>query len=114
MATLSPAQIGALAQRTFGDLGSETVALMTRIALLESSGRTDAYNGTGRDRSTGLWQINIRMPQNGETGAPAPSNTLPIIVRMRDIPSNIGPTSQLGLDQFMNVPNGQITTLAFK
>ncbi len=62
----------------------------------------------------GLWQINIRMPQNGETGAPAPSNTLPIIVRMRDIPSNIGPTSQLGLDQFMNVPNGQITTLAFK
>lgn len=62
----------------------------------------------------GLWQINIRMPQNGEAGAPVPSNTVPIIVRMRDVPSNIGPTTSMGTDQLMNVPNGLITTIAFK
>ncbi|MFM2123906.1 MAG: hypothetical protein RL328_357 [Acidobacteriota bacterium] len=62
----------------------------------------------------GLWQINIRMPKNGEVGAPAPGNTIPIIIRMRDVPSNIGGTSSMGTDQLLQVTNGLITTIAFK
>ena len=62
----------------------------------------------------GLWQINIRMPKNGEVGAPAPGNTVPIIIRMRDVPSNIGGTSSIGTDQLLQVTNGLITTVATK
>ena len=62
----------------------------------------------------GLWQINIRMPKNGEVGAPAPGNTIPIIIRMRDVPSNIGGTSSIGTDQLLQVTNGLITTVATK
>jgi hypothetical protein len=37
----------------------QTAVTMTAIALRESSGQTDAYNGTPPDDSYGLWQINM-------------------------------------------------------
>ncbi len=62
----------------------------------------------------GLWQINVRMPKNGEAGAPVPGPKVSILVRMRDIPSNIGGTGTLGLDQLLQVTNGLVTTIATK
>jgi uncharacterized protein (TIGR03437 family) len=62
----------------------------------------------------GLWQINIRTPKNGEPGAPLPSAKVPIIVRMIDVPSNIGGTNVAGTDRQLNVPNGLVTTIALK
>lgn len=38
----------------------ETAKSMTAIALRESAGNTDAYNGKGLDDSFGLWQINMK------------------------------------------------------
>jgi uncharacterized protein (TIGR03437 family) len=67
----------------------------------------------------GLWQINIRTPKNGEPGAPLPGPKVPIIVRMRDIASNVGGTTATngfpGLDQLLQVSGNQlITTIAMK
>ena len=58
MAVLSPAEVYALAQRHFGDLGPQVVAEMAATALAESGGRTDAHNDRGED-SRGPWQINV-------------------------------------------------------
>jgi uncharacterized protein (TIGR03437 family) len=63
----------------------------------------------------GLWQINIRMPKNGDPGgAPLPGNAVPIVVQLDDVASNIGGTAQLGVDQQLTVTNGLITTLALR
>lgn len=62
----------------------------------------------------GLWQINIRMPKNGELLAPLPGPKVPILVQMRDVPSNIGGTPTPGVDRQLTVPNDLITTVALK
>jgi uncharacterized protein (TIGR03437 family) len=62
----------------------------------------------------GLWQINIRMPRNGELNAPLPGPRVSILVQMRDVPSNIGGTTTIGQDRQLTVPNGLITTIAMK
>jgi uncharacterized protein (TIGR03437 family) len=62
----------------------------------------------------GLWQINIRMPKNGELLAPLPGPKVPILVQMRDVPSNIGGTNTPGVDRQLTVPNDLITTVALK
>ncbi len=62
----------------------------------------------------GLWQINIRMPKNGEPFAPLPGPKVPILVQMRDVPSNIGGTANPGVDRQLTVPNDLITTVALK
>ena len=62
----------------------------------------------------GLWQINIRMPKNGEPFAPLPGPKVPILVQMRDVPSNIGGTATPGVDRQLTVPNDLITTIALK
>jgi uncharacterized protein (TIGR03437 family) len=59
-----------------------------------------------------LWQINIRMPKNGEPNAPAPSPNYPILVQMRDVPSNVGLRYSDG--ELMTVGNQRITTIAIK
>lgn len=74
MPTLSPGEIYSLARNA--GFPAEQAVKMTAIALRESSGKTDAFNGdasTG-DRSYGLWQINMygnlgpaRMRQFGLT-----------------------------------------------
>ena len=58
MAALPPAELYALTQRTFGDLGPDVVNTMYQIALRESGGDPAATNLVGNDRSYGLWQIN--------------------------------------------------------
>ncbi len=70
----------------------------------------------------GLWQINIRMPKNGEAGAPLPGLRVPILVQMNDVPSNIGGTGVslvngnwvVNNDRQLTVPNGLVTTIATK
>lgn len=62
----------------------------------------------------GLWQINIRMPKNGEPFAPAPNAKTIILVQMEDQPSNIG-FGSLGVDRYLQASgNGLITTIATK
>lgn len=57
MPTLSADQIYAYA--IGAGFPPSTATTMTAIALRESSGQTDAYNGTPPDDSYGLWQINM-------------------------------------------------------
>lgn len=64
MATLSDQQLRAVVQRHFGDLGRSTVDTMFRVAKAESSGNTEAKNLTGRDRSYGIFQVNIHPEAN--------------------------------------------------
>ena len=64
MAVLNDAQLYDLISRYFGDLGSDVVDMMVRIAKLESGGNTAATNLTGRDRSYGLLQVNIHPEAN--------------------------------------------------
>lgn len=65
----------------------------------------------------GLWQINFILPKTGDTNAPVPGTKIPIIVRMRDIPSNIigidGGTARIE-DQFVPLNDARITTIAIK
>lgn len=60
MATLSQAQIAMYAQSA--GLPADKARTAAAIAMAESSGRTEAYNGRGLDRSYGLWQINMIEP----------------------------------------------------
>lgn len=53
-----------LTQKYFGDQGSEVVDMMYNIALAESGGNPNAYNGVGLDNSHGLWQINVHPQAN--------------------------------------------------
>ncbi|MEI9815028.1 MAG: hypothetical protein WDO18_21330 [Acidobacteriota bacterium] len=46
----------------------------------------------------GLWQINFRLPKTGDVNNPVPNTKVPIIVQMRDIPSNVIGTD--GNDRF--------------
>jgi uncharacterized protein (TIGR03437 family) len=70
----------------------------------------------------GLWQINIRMPKNGEAGAPVPGLRVPILLQMDDVPSNIGGQGVslingnwvVNPDRQLTVPSGLITTVATK
>jgi uncharacterized protein (TIGR03437 family) len=63
----------------------------------------------------GLWQINIRIPKTGDLPAtPLPGDRVPILVTLKDKPSNVGGTQTLGVDQQFTVPNGLITTIAIK
>jgi uncharacterized protein (TIGR03437 family) len=70
----------------------------------------------------GLWQINIRMPKNGEPGVPLPGPKVPILLQMDDVPSNIGGQSVslingnwvVNPDRQLTVPNGLVTTIATK
>ena len=64
MATLNDQTLYALTQKYFGDLGQNVVDTMFRIAKRESGGNASAYNGTGLDRSHGLWQINVHPKAN--------------------------------------------------
>jgi uncharacterized protein (TIGR03437 family) len=65
----------------------------------------------------GLWQINFTLPKTGDTNAPVPGTKIPIIVRMRDIPSNVigidGGTFRVE-DQFVPLNDARITTIAIK
>jgi hypothetical protein len=58
------AQLRALTEKYFGDLGPEVVDTMYQIALAESGGNPAAYNGVGLDNSHGLWQINVHPQAN--------------------------------------------------
>lgn len=58
MAAMAPAELYALTQKYFGDLGPGVVDTMYQIALRESGGDPGAKNLVGPDRSYGLWQIN--------------------------------------------------------
>lgn len=58
MPKLSQSEIAALA-RDAGFTGNN-VAIAAAIAMAESGGNTDAYNGKDRDSSYGLWQINMK------------------------------------------------------
>ena len=64
----------------------------------------------------GLWQINFLLPKNGEPGAPLPTAKIPIVVRMRDVPSNIGGTggNPPGPDRLLQVTNDLVTTISMK
>ena len=57
MSQLSPQQIASLLQQQ--GVAKEKIPTMTAIALAESSGRPQAFNPQGLDRSYGLWQINM-------------------------------------------------------
>jgi hypothetical protein len=57
MATLTPEQIKGYASKA-GFSGSD-LDIAVAVALAESGGNTKAYNGNGKDRSYGLWQINM-------------------------------------------------------
>lgn len=57
MATLTAAQIKGYAKDA--GFAGDDLDIAVAVALAESGGRTDAYNGKGRDRSYGLWQINM-------------------------------------------------------
>jgi uncharacterized protein (TIGR03437 family) len=60
----------------------------------------------------GSWTINIRIPTTAE-GGPPPSNAVPIIVTMRDVPSNWGYDPNNGFNDIpLQVGNGRITTIA--
>ncbi len=56
--TLSASQIYQVARQA--GFPAETAVKMTAIALKESAGNTQAYNGVGPDDSYGLWQINMK------------------------------------------------------
>ncbi|MEO5925757.1 MAG: hypothetical protein ABIR70_18205 [Bryobacteraceae bacterium] len=81
------------------------------------------YSGLSPD-FPGLWQINIRMPKNGEAGAPVPGPRIAILVQMNDVPSNIGGqgVSLVNGNWFVNPDrylllggaNSLITTIALK
>ena len=58
------AALHALTKKYFGDLGPDVVDTMYQIALRESGGNPDAYNGRGLDNSYGLWQINVHPQAN--------------------------------------------------
>lgn len=58
MAAMSSAELWALTNKYFGDLGPAVVNEMYQIALRESGGDPAAKNLVGPDRSYGLWQIN--------------------------------------------------------
>lgn len=58
MTAMAPAELYALTQKYFGDLGPAVVNEMYLIALRESGGDPQAKNLVGPDRSYGLWQIN--------------------------------------------------------
>jgi hypothetical protein len=57
MASLNAQQIAELLQRK--GVSPEKIPTMTAIALAESSGRTQAFNPTGLDKSYGLFQVNM-------------------------------------------------------
>ena len=104
MAILSPVQISALAQQYFGDLGSEIVSLMTRIALLESSGNTTAYNGEGLDDSHGLWQINTNPAANPQYASWDLTNPELNAQAAREILLRQGPTAWSTYQQAQGAP----------
>jgi hypothetical protein len=58
----------------------------------------------------GSWTINVKVPESVP-----PSNAIPILVIMKDIPSNYGfdPNNSAN-DIQLTVPNGRITTIAVK
>lgn len=57
MSQLSAQQIASLLQQQ--GVAKEKIPTMTAIALAESSGRPQAYNPTGLDKSYGLFQVNM-------------------------------------------------------
>ena len=57
MSTLSMEQIYQLARNA--GFPPDMATRMTAIAMKESGGNTNAYNGVGKDDSYGLWQINM-------------------------------------------------------
>jgi hypothetical protein len=57
MASLNAQQIATLLQKK--GVAAEKIPTMTAIALAESSGRPQAFNPTGLDKSYGLFQINM-------------------------------------------------------
>lgn len=61
---LTADQIFALAQPRFGS----DARIMTQVALRESGGCADAYNGAG-ESSVGLWQVNLQAHPNAGTVA---------------------------------------------
>lgn len=62
----------------------------------------------------GSWTVSFRLPTVAE-GGPPPSNSVPIVITFRDVPSNWGYDPNNGLnDILLTVPNGRITTIAVK
>lgn len=57
MPKISDAQIAGYASAA--GIPPSSVGVAVAIAIAESGGRTEAYNGVGLDRSYGLWQINM-------------------------------------------------------
>lgn len=57
MSQLNPQQIASLLQQQ--GVAKEKIPTMTAIALAESSGRTQAFNPRGLDKSYGLFQVNM-------------------------------------------------------
>lgn len=86
-------QVYELAKATFGDLGEDVVQLMAKIAMLESGGNTTAYNGTGLDNSTGLWQINTHPEANPQYANLDLTNPIVNAQAARQILLSQGPTA---------------------
>jgi uncharacterized protein (TIGR03437 family) len=65
----------------------------------------------------GLWQVNFKLPKVGDRNAPVPGEKIPIIVTMREIPSNVigrdGGTNRVE-DRFVPIADPAITTIAIK
>ena len=57
MTALNAQQIASLLQKE--GVAKEKIPTMTAIALAESSGRPQAFNPRGLDRSYGLFQVNM-------------------------------------------------------
>jgi uncharacterized protein (TIGR03437 family) len=65
----------------------------------------------------GLWQINFILPKTGDKNAPVPGTRIPIIVTMRDIPSNVLGTDGgafVSSDRFVPANDVAITSIAIK
>lgn len=120
MATLSPAQIYALARNAGLDLSPALIA--TAVALAESGGRTDAMGDLGLQNATwgpsvGLWQIRSLKSQSG-TGQPRDATKLtdPVfnaksMASISGTGSNFGPWSTFNNGSYKNHISAVIASL---
>jgi hypothetical protein len=65
MADLSHLQLAAVAYQA-GLRNPAKISTAVAVARAESGGNPKAYNGRGRDRSYGLWQINMKPEEVGD------------------------------------------------
>lgn len=111
MAALTNAQLYALTQKHFGDLGPEVVDTMYQIALRESGGNPDAYNGVGQDNSHGLWQINTIAGANPDMLKYNLSDPEQNAQAAREIYDRAGPQAWSTYDGGGGMPDGPTNAL---